>query len=254
MVMRCGLKAFSLLAVALAGIVPGFAGSLPSTYLVPPGLNYGDQYRLMFVTSTTRDANSSNIGDYDSFVTSVANAGGSVVQELGVQWKAIGSTADYWDITTYSINHIATTPNVPIYGLDGIQIATGAGNGSQELFSGSLMSGIHISEQATDLTGSRVFTGTTVAGLANHYPPSYGYWYTLGFFQDYTMTGLSGSTDSTWVEAGAVWRNGTAAQYSLYAISPVLTNDAPEAGTISMVMIGGVLLGLARRRLPRRST
>jgi len=36
---------------------------------VPPGLNPGDPYRLVFVTSTTRDALSSAIADYNSFVS-----------------------------------------------------------------------------------------------------------------------------------------------------------------------------------------
>jgi hypothetical protein len=35
---------------------------------VPTGLNPGDQYRLVFVTSGTRDATSTNIADYNTFV------------------------------------------------------------------------------------------------------------------------------------------------------------------------------------------
>ena len=41
---------------------------------VPPGLKPGDKYRLVFVTSATRDAKSENIGDYNTFVSGVAAA------------------------------------------------------------------------------------------------------------------------------------------------------------------------------------
>ena len=40
----------------------------------PTSLNPGDTYRLAFVTSTVRDATSTNIADYNTFVTLAANA------------------------------------------------------------------------------------------------------------------------------------------------------------------------------------
>ncbi|MFK7776439.1 MAG: hypothetical protein AB8F94_30230 [Saprospiraceae bacterium] len=52
-----------------------------------PWIN-GDTYRLVFLSSTSRDATSSNITDYNSHVQNAANAAG-----LGaVNWYAIGST------------------------------------------------------------------------------------------------------------------------------------------------------------------
>ncbi len=236
-----GLRLFSLLAVASLGVVPGFAGDI-SNYVVPPGVNYGEQYRLIFVTSVTNGANSMDIGYYDSFVTQLANAPGSMVQSLNLQWKVVGTTADYWTVTTNAIDHIATTPDVPIYGLDGIQIATGVGTGGQGLFSGSLMSGIHITEQASDAAGARVYTGICSAstGLA-----CTDGWYALGFFQDYTMYGYAGHTDGTWATATAIWRNSTS--YSLYAISPALTNDAPEPAALGFIGGGMAVLCLVKR-------
>jgi len=58
----------------------------------PPGLNIGDQYRLVFVTSGTRNAQSSNIADYNSFVTAQANQN-AVLSALNTTWTVIGSTA-----------------------------------------------------------------------------------------------------------------------------------------------------------------
>ncbi|MDB4226378.1 T9SS type A sorting domain-containing protein, partial [Flavobacteriaceae bacterium] len=49
----------------------------------------GDTYRLVFISSTTRNATSTNIADYNAHVQNAANAAG-----LGsVTWYAIGSTA-----------------------------------------------------------------------------------------------------------------------------------------------------------------
>ena len=56
----------------------------------PKGLNPGDHFRFVFVTDGIRDATSTNIADYDSFVD--AQAGGATYGGLLVDWLAIGST------------------------------------------------------------------------------------------------------------------------------------------------------------------
>ncbi|MFM7787424.1 MAG: PEP-CTERM sorting domain-containing protein, partial [Microcystis panniformis] len=58
--------------VALATLVTSGAAQA-ALVVVPPGLNPGQQYRLVFVTSGTRNAESSDINDYNTFVTSEAN-------------------------------------------------------------------------------------------------------------------------------------------------------------------------------------
>src|SRR5689334_8512547 len=70
-------------------VVASSGSAVPIT--VPTGLNPGDQYRLAFVTSTSRFADSPNISDYNSFVTNVANSV-PVLSALGAKWTAIGST------------------------------------------------------------------------------------------------------------------------------------------------------------------
>jgi len=56
----------------------------------PTGLNPGDQFRFVFVTDSIRDATSTNIADYDSFVN--AQAGGATYDGVVVNWLAVGST------------------------------------------------------------------------------------------------------------------------------------------------------------------
>jgi hypothetical protein len=66
---------------------PAHAGPI----VVPPSLHPGDHYQLMFVTSATRTALSSNIDDYNSFVTTQA-AGLTTALGQPVSWHAIAST------------------------------------------------------------------------------------------------------------------------------------------------------------------
>jgi hypothetical protein len=76
-----------LLSAALAG-----GAEAGTVVTVPTDLNPGDQYRLVFVTDGTRDAQSTDIADYNAFVTAQANQS-TELQALGVDWFVIGSTS-----------------------------------------------------------------------------------------------------------------------------------------------------------------
>ena len=66
---RIHCLAFPLLLLALGSSAFG-------EILVPDGLALGDPYHLVFVSSTTRDATSGNISDYNDFVQAAADAAG----------------------------------------------------------------------------------------------------------------------------------------------------------------------------------
>ena len=107
------------LGLAAAG-VSSTAYAMPIT--VPTGLNPGDQYRLAFVTSTTRDATSTVIADYNAFVTGVANAVTDLAA-LGTTWTAIASTQ-----TVNARDNTSTDPTTDgtghsIFLLDGDKLA-----------------------------------------------------------------------------------------------------------------------------------
>jgi hypothetical protein len=55
-------------------------------------LEEGAMYRVLFATSTTTQALSSDIAFYNSFVSTAADSG-SVTGSLGLSWKALASTA-----------------------------------------------------------------------------------------------------------------------------------------------------------------
>ena len=95
--------------------------SVPSDWaLKPSGLNAGDKFRLLFVTSTERTGLSSNIADYNTFVQTAAKAGHSAITDsCGNLFKVLGSTA-----TVDARNNAGTTgAGFRIYWLGGAKVA-----------------------------------------------------------------------------------------------------------------------------------
>ncbi|MYF51429.1 MAG: hypothetical protein F4220_14950, partial [Gammaproteobacteria bacterium] len=61
--------------------------------LNPPGLASGATFRLLFVTSTTRNADTADIATYNTFVQDRAKAGHSAISDsCGNLFKVVGST------------------------------------------------------------------------------------------------------------------------------------------------------------------
>ena len=89
--------------------------------LKPSGLSVGDEFRLMFVTSTRRNASSTNIEDYNAFVQRRAAVGHAAIRPTSIssKFKVVGSTG-----TIDARNNTATTytndePGVQIWWLNG---------------------------------------------------------------------------------------------------------------------------------------
>ncbi|MXW76745.1 MAG: fibronectin type III domain-containing protein, partial [Acidimicrobiaceae bacterium] len=90
--------------------------------LIPSGLGAGDEFRLLFVTNTPwRDASSSDIADYDTFVQNKVAAGHTAIREHRSSFKVVGSTA-----SVDARDHVeATGTGVPIYWMNGAKVADG---------------------------------------------------------------------------------------------------------------------------------
>ena len=204
-----------------------------SPITIPPNLQPGDTYRLAFVTSGTRDATSSNITDYDTFVSAAATNAG-----LPGTWQVIGSTN-----AVNAFDHIGGNFSSPIYLLDGIIIATG----SADLWDGTLTSPLSIDENGSQQI-NLVWTGTQQDGATLVSSP-------LGTLSP--MIGLSWLADPNWIEtpSSTFFED----HFHLYGISGVLTvpgsNDSsvPEPGTVSLMMLGGMALVGKVRNLRTRS-
>jgi hypothetical protein len=122
---------------------------------VPSGLNPGDQYRLIFVTSNTRNATSPNMADYNAFVTSVANSQPGLAY-LNTQWFAVGGTAT---IDARTNTGITSSGDVPVFRLDDQMVLSDA-YGLWDAGAQPLLNPVAINETgALQATNNKVFTG-----------------------------------------------------------------------------------------------
>ena len=103
-----------------AGAVPPPVTTVPHNWgLIPSGLGSGTRFRLLFATSTTRDASSTAIAAYNTFVQGRAAAGHTAIQAYSTHFRVVGSTAavDAHD------NTATTGTGVAIYWLGGNKVA-----------------------------------------------------------------------------------------------------------------------------------
>ena len=91
--------------------------------LIPDGLGPGDEFRLIFATSTTRNASSTNIADYNTFVQNRAAAGHSAIQDHFGRFRVVGCTAAVDARDNTATTYTTSDPGVPIYWLNGNKVA-----------------------------------------------------------------------------------------------------------------------------------
>ena len=133
---------------------------MPSDWaLKPSGLNAGDKFRLLFITSTVRDATATAIATYNTFVQTAAKAGHSAITDsCGNLFKVLGSTAavDARD------NAGTTGAGFPIYWLGGAKVA----DSYTDFHDGSWGSSAGRNENGGATTSATFFTGSKDDGTA----------------------------------------------------------------------------------------
>jgi len=112
---------------------------------------------LVFITADTYSAYDSNIADYNALVTAEADSVPALAA-LDTTWSVLGSTS-----TVSAINNIGADPGVPIYNLEGYEIASDV----PYLVTGDWYNTILYDENGDDFeTGGQLFawTGTQPNG------------------------------------------------------------------------------------------
>jgi hypothetical protein len=220
-------KLLSVLSIfALAAIAAGTASA--GSIATPTGLDPGNQFRIVFVTTTTTPATSSDLSTYDSVVSS--DATGYTYGGNSPIWKAIVS-----NVTTDARDHIGllSTSLIPLYTVDGTKVSTG------NLWSGELISPIGKRIDGQQVSDG-VWTGTiwnTGTAMWREDPPMR---HQMGDLVGQTAVfGLSYGLGADWANANL---NINTASMRLYGISEVLTVPAsvPEPSTVMLVGLGGL--------------
>jgi hypothetical protein len=149
------VKAFVPLILALLSTFSNAA------LLAPSGLNAGDKFHYIFVTSGTTDAYSADISTYNAFVQATAEGAG-IGSSIGLtDWRALGSTP-----TISAADNLAPLFNdqdtVPLYNMGSDIVASSL----VDLWANGSTNTILYEEDGTANYGD-VWTGTTPDGNAD---------------------------------------------------------------------------------------
>ena len=91
--------------------------------LKPSGLVVGDKFRLLFVSSTGRDATSGIIATYNTWIQNRAAAGHTDIQNYRSTFTVVGSTAAIDARDNTHTTYTSSDKGVPIYWLNGNKVA-----------------------------------------------------------------------------------------------------------------------------------
>ena len=231
------MRKMTLAVLCAVGLALGLAGAARAgtivigDSLIPSGLGLNDTFHLVFVTSTTRIADSTDIASYNTFVQAAADGGSSVVAALGVDWYAIAST------TGGGVANTNAVVSAPVYRVDGVQVATGY----TDMWNGDIISPINTTELEA-VVDVELWSGTKTDGTAD--------WAALGSgLYSGNRTAQSDETGTWWIynnEFSWSLRWGADSR-SLYALSEELT-IVPEPATLALLGLGGLGMLLGRKR------
>lgn len=198
----------------LAAVTVGSFTRAEAQVVVPPSLEPGDRYYLVFITDDQIAAGSGDIATYNKFVNDEA---AKVAALKGISWKAIASTEKVSAKT--NVGELGVF--LPVFLLDGkTQVLSSA---SSLFRARGLSSAINLTQSAAKSKSLQAWTGTTPLGAS-------GGKLSLGHLLCIVgRVNGPGPTSPIWIESGVV---SVKAELSLYAISEVLT--VPEKNNMSV--------------------
>lgn len=252
--MRRTLAAFACMASFL---VAGSAGAaVINGQFVPDSIvgqkdgngNY-IKYRLIFVTAGETDADSPNVGIYQTFVNN--QVAGSMLAGAVYDWKPVVSTYGGWT-ATQSVGSSETA----IYNTGGFKVA----DGKTDLLDGTLDVAVQYNQFGASVGDARVWSGSYASGnshMGGNGLPLYNF--TLGSergappLPDNTVFGYANQMNSTWLDSRSSMPNGPIVNGQggidwntarIYGISGELS-AIPEPASLVMWSVAAGVAGLA---------
>ena len=191
--------------------------AVPSDWaLKPSALAGGTTFRLLFMTSTTRNAQSTNIADYNTFVQTRAKAGHSAITDsCDNLFKVVGSTSSV--NARVNTNSESSDTDAAIYWLNGPKAA----DNYADFYDGSWDSGdTRRNESGGGISANATYIGTNTDGTAHSNPLGSGR-PRLGLFvgNSNPLSGLDGGTNTALV--------------NFYGLSPIFKVALPQSITIT---------------------
>ena len=214
-----------------------FAVSDAAVIRQPPDLGAGDRYRLVFLTSTKRDALSSDIAEYDAFVQATADAAPEV-STWGLEWKAIGSTAEV-DARDHVHAHPGIDEWAAVYRIDGMRFADNYDDFWSGLSNIDPRKALRVNEFGwfEGVGTSEVWTGTFTWGVLSPDGDN-------GLGSTQPIFGRPGRIGASWYHEST---EKARFEFPMYAISEVLV-AVPEPASRSVVLFGLLSLAILGRR------
>ena len=187
--------------------------------LTPSGLNAGDKFRLLFVTSTKRDATSGILSNYNRFVQDWAAAGHSAIQPFKRGFRAVVSTSN----VDARDNACTTGTGAPIHWLGGNKVV----DGYADFYDGSWDDRTNWrDENGNALSPGKVWTGSNDNGTQH---PSRRMGASM-------VAGSDGASSSAKPLTGSDGSNSE--QRRLYGLSPVFkvatSTEGPSTSSIEL--------------------
>jgi len=209
---------------------------------VPPGLNPGDPYRLVFVTSAETygwagangGAGFTTPAQYNIFAANLANAVPKL-NALNTTWKAVVATYNPGtDARTNTLTR-TTDPSVPIYNLGGLRVA----DNNTDLWDGSIQNPINVTELGAGPAPQRGNEYTVWTGIYGASGANGSDWSLISPSGGYINCGNATATDGTWASTlGTSDANARKSDLQpVYVMSGVLT--VPVVPEITIFNWGG---------------
>ena len=205
-----------------------------------PAFVDGYQYRLVFVTSGTTVATSTDIATYNTFVqNAVANSGSSDLTALTGAWTVIGSTAT--TNVRVNTNTESGDPSTPFYLVNGTKVA----DNIVDLWDGNIDARINADELGNTSLDLLVHTGTNGNGTTDSARPLGG-----GGPDNTVRRGNTDNTIDGWIHANIFNPTVSAPIYAMSDVQTFSTATVPEPSSLMLFTIG--IAGVAGWRFRRR--